>query len=200
MIDLFKDGFLVVDNFLPEEKCEYLRNFALNPPGNYHDHYKGYKAINFDNGNNEYSIKNLVYADIMPKLDFLEKIVYDRSWFFVYDNESSGVPAHADPSFINLNLWVTSNDCINDYTKNGLKIYHKIVGDKVSWEDYNKNQNFIQEQIKNCESTIIPYNYNRAVIFLGKLFHRTMGVSMKSGYNNRRISYTFLFNKQNGFS
>ena len=193
-MDFFKDGILVIDNFFPEKICEELRKFALFPPKEYHDFYGEYKAMNFDRNIEEYSLKNIVDECVLPKLDFLENLTYDRSWFFVYDNKSNGVPAHADPSFVNLNVWITPNESVNNFEKNGLKIYHKIVGDDISWYDYNGNSNFIKEQIKNSSYTLVPYRYNRAVLFLGKLFHETMGVDMKDGYDNCRISYTFLFN------
>ena len=194
-MDFHKDGILVIDNFFPEKICEDLRKFALFPPKQHHDLYGEYKAMNFDIYPPEFSLKKLVDECVLPKLNFLENITYDRSWCFVYDNKSNGVPAHADPSFVNLNVWLTPNESVNDFKKNGLKLYHKIVDDNVSYHDYNsKSSKFTKEQIKNSQFTIVPYKYNRAVLFLGKMFHETMGVDMKDGHNNRRVSYTFLFN------
>ena len=54
---------------------------------------------------------------------------------------------------------------------------------------------FIRDYLKNSEYATIPYRYNRAVIFKSHNFHTTDNVHMKSGHKNRRISYTFLYNK-----
>ena len=97
---------------------------------------------------------------------------------------------HIDPgSYFTVNIWVTSDDAILDKSKNGLKVYKK---------KYNKmNHGGVVEEefIKTTSYDIIPYRYNRAVVFRGNTVHETNDVSMKSGDENKRINYTFLYNK-----
>lgn len=188
----------ILDDFLPDEVCKSLRQFALYPPSSYQNIYKDYKSLNFDIQRTDvspYSLYDIVHQHVFPKLAQWGEIRYNRSWCFVYDNESFGVPAHADPSYLNVNVWITPDECVNDTQKNGLKIYHTMPDDDVSWSDYNSNRDYINNQIKDSEFTIIPHKYNRAVVFYGKLFHETMGVDMKPGHDNKRVNYTFLFNK-----
>ena len=188
----------VLDDFLPDRVCVGLRKFALYPPSKYQNIYTDYKSLNFDitrKDVSKFSMLNVVDNYVLPKLDRWGKLLYNRSWCFVYDNQSSGVPAHADPSYLNVNVWITPDNCINDPDKNGLKIYHKQPDDNVSWADYNSNRAFIDSQIKDSEYTVIPHKYNRAVVFYGKMYHETTGVDMKPGHNNKRVNYTFLFNK-----
>ena len=189
-----KSGIIVIDNFLPEYCCQYLRNYAINPNGGYHDVYDGYRAINFLNQIGQFHISDIANS-FSKKIEFLGNLGYTRSWCFSYDNKCAGVPAHADPSYININLWLTPDECINDTSKNGLKVYCKKRNKSDSHEDYNRNREYINSQIKNSKYTVVPYKYNRATIFFGSMYHETMGVDMKEGDDNKRVSYTFLFDK-----
>ncbi len=40
---------------------------------------------------------------------------------------------------------------------------------------------------------MIPYRYNRAIIFDSDLFHTTPALRFRSGYENRRINVTLLY-------
>lgn len=187
-------GILVIDNFLPEDICKNLRDYAMNPPEGYDDIYQNYYGIDFDRFHTSKSLKN-ISSIIEKKISFLGELKYSRSWCFCYDNKSRGVPAHADPSYLNVNIWVTPDECVNDFNKNGLKIYHKKRGNEVEHKIYNSNDSYILNQIKGSKFTVVPYKYRRSVIFLGSMFHETTGVDMKIGKNNRRVSYTFLYDK-----
>lgn len=65
--------------------------------------------------------------------------------------------------------------------------------DDMPYEKYNNDYQFIVDYLKDSKYTIVPYKYNRAVVFSGKTFHATNKVHMKPGHNNKRINYTFLF-------
>lgn len=188
------NGIVVIDNFLSNNTCNLLRKFALYPPFGYQDFYPEYKAVNFDPLSD--GIDQIKVVDeFKSKIKFLGDIQYTRSWCFCYDNKSRGVGPHADPSYININIWVTPNHCINDSKKNGLKIYHKLRDENVPHSLYNGNIAYISKQINDQKFTIVPYKYRRATIFLGSMYHQTMGVDMKDGHDNKRVSYTYLFNK-----
>ena len=188
-------GIVVIDNFLSDQTCNILRNFALNPVNGYQDIYPDYKAINFDRFSSDLSQIQIV-NQFKNKIKFLGEIEYARSWCFCYDNKSRGVLPHADPSYVNINVWVTPNQSINNFNKNGLKIYHTIRDKNVPHSLYNSNQDYIKSQVHNSKFTVVPYKYKRAIIFLGSLYHETMGVDMKEGENNKRVSYTYLFDKK----
>ena len=187
-------GISVIDNFFSDQTCNSLREFALNPKCGYHDVYEEYRAINFDILRSELSLVSTI-KEFEDKIKFLGKIKYVRSWCFCYDNKSKGVPPHADPSYVNINVWVTPNESVNDFNKNGLKIYHKKRNTNVPHSLYNGNLEYISREIKDSKFTIVPYKYNRAVIFLGSMYHETLGVDMKDGEENMRVSYTYLFDK-----
>ena len=128
---------------------------------------------------------------ITPKVSLAKN--YYRAWTFVYDNVALGVFPHADPSFININVWVTPDECVYDHNKNGLKIYKKKAPKEWTWAEYNRDSNLINGYLKDSKYDRVLYKYNRAVIFRGNTFHSTDSVHMKPGHENKRVNYTFLY-------
>ena len=193
-IDLLRlkiKGYIIIDDFFPDDVCTYLREKSLNAE-KYNDKYWDYKSIDFDHA--DYiteSLKDISDKYVVPKISLAEK--YFRSWSFVYDNVARGVQPHADPSFINVNIWVTPDECVQDHNKNGLKIYKKKSPKEWTWEQYNYNHALIDDFLKDSEYDIIPYKCNRATIFRGNTFHTTDNVHMKPGHENKRVNYTFLY-------
>ena len=92
-------------------------------------------------------------------------------------------------------LHLSKNESIDDPTKNGLIIYDKKRPDDWSYDQYNSDADGITKYLKesNAKKRLIPYNYNRIIIFDSRYFHKTNGVSMKKGKENRRVNYTFMF-------
>ena len=185
-------NYIIIDNFFPDKICTELREKSLNAK-EYTKKYWDYKALDFDNGDSE-SLQDISNKYVVPKIPLAEK--YLRSWSFVYDNVARGVGVHADPSFINVNIWITPDECVEDFNKNGLRIYRKpspITWDKLP-EDYDGHHSSeIKSYLKHSKYDRIPYKYNRAIIFKGNTFHSTDNVHMKHGEENRRVNYTFLY-------
>ena len=192
-IDLLRlkiNNYIVIDDFFPDGMCTYLRDKTLN--SEYYDNtfMGGYKALDFDNGDSE-SLQDISNKYVVPKIPLAEK--YLRSWSFVYDNVARGICPHADPSFINVNIWVTPDECVYDHNKNGLILYRKKCPKDWDWETYNRDLNLIEDFLKGSKYDRIPYKCNRAVIFRGETFHSTDSVYMKPGPENKRVNYTFLY-------
>jgi len=121
---------------------------------------------------------------------------FKRAWSFIYDNIAKGVGFHADPSSVNVNIWVTPEKSLLDKTKNGLLIVNKKPPDDWIREQWNGNKDGCIDKLlqkEKHEVTRIDYKCNRAVFFDGALFHATDDVSTKYGDYNRRVSYTMLF-------
>ena len=181
-------NYIIIDNFFPDKICKELREKALYYK-KYHREYWDYKSIDFDNGDSE-SLQDISNKYVVPKIPLAEK--YLRSWSFIYDNVARGVLPHADPSFINVNIWVTPDECIEDHNKNGLRIYHKHAPKDMPWKHYNFSDR-TGKFIHKSKYDRIPYKYNRAIIFKGNTFHSTDNVHMKQGEENKRVNYTFLY-------
>ena len=191
MVDLSK-GYAVIDNFLPKEMCHELRELALSEKCVNRYYRNGYKASDFDNHNTEFSISPEVLCEIKNKIPLLKEHEYIRAWSFVYENICPGVKSHADRSTYNINWWVTPDECVQDHNKNGLIIFEKDSYG-LSYKQYNGSPKFIDNYLSGSKYARIPYKFNRAIIFPGRLFHKTDDVHMKPGKENRRINYTFLF-------
>ena len=191
-IDLLRlkiNYYIIIDDFFPDEICTELREKTLNSKI-YHDEYYDYKSLDFDCPNRE-SLAHISEKYIVPKISLAKK--YIRSWSFVYNNVARGVLPHADPSFINVNIWVTPDECVQDHNKNGLRIYKKKSPKEWTHFQYNSDTSNIETYLKGSKYDRIPYKYNRAIIFKGNTFHSTDSVYMKPGDENRRVNYTFLY-------
>ena len=185
-------NYIIIDDFFPDEICTELREKSLNAK-EYTQKYWDYKALDFDNDNSE-SLQDISNKYVVPKIPLAEK--YLRSWSFVYDNVARGVLPHSDPSFINVNIWVTPDECVEDFNKNGLRIYRKpspITWDKLPQDYDGHHSSEIKSYLKHSKYDRIPYKYNRAIIFKGNTFHSTDNVHMKQGEENKRVNYTFLY-------
>lgn len=192
MIDFLKfyiNGYLIVDNFFSNDICEELRYKAHN--SNTHKKYFDYFAIDYDIPDTESLSK---FSDIIKsKISFLKNRKYLRSWSFIYDSVSRGVLPHMDPSKFNVNIWITPDKSVEDKTKNGIILYKKKPKKSLCMQKNDDYNRFVAEFLKDSKYDIIPYKYNRAVIFTGNTFHSTNSVHMKNGEENKRINYTFLY-------
>ena len=184
------NNYIIIDNFFPDDICTELREKSLNAK-KYDSKYWDYQSLDFDNSFTDPSLKYISDNYITPKVSLAKN--YRRAWTFVYDNIALGVLPHADRSFININVWVTPDECVYDHNKNGLKIYKKKAPKEWTWEEYNRDSNLINRYLKGSKYDRISYKYNRAIIFRGNIFHSTDSVHMKPGHENKRVNYTFLY-------
>ena len=180
--------YFVIDDIFPEEVCQNLRDIAVDKSAAVRtNQYFGYYG-------QDYIERMKDVSDLIEsKISLAKSKTYKRSWSFVCENVSRGVFPHADPSFINVNIWVTPDECVEDHNKNGLRIYRKNAESNMDWNTYNRNHAFIQNYLRKAKYDIIPYRCNRAVVFRGHTFHSTDQVHMKPGDENRRVNYTFLY-------
>lgn len=193
-----KNGFVVVDDFLDIECANRLRNFVLF--SNYRSgKYLEYAALDFYRPKKWFPLLTNVTEDMNSNIPILRNFNFQRSWAFIHKNNAGGVNLHADPANININIWVTPDECVNNQEKNGLILWDKKAPEDWIHKNYNgpliECRKFLAEQ--HSLPRLIEYKFNRATIFNSSYFHETAGVSMKEGYKNRRINYTFLFGHRN---
>lgn len=187
---LDRNGCVVIDDFFTRTVCTALQQRMVLRK-EFDDDYETYQAKDYDLNDDftKYIVDDLLTAS--PRL-FGEFV---RAWSFVYNNEADGVALHSDPSSFNVNVWVTPNESVKDRFKNGLNIYSVKVPSNLTREQYNKNADFLRDLVYEKPHVIyrVPYKYNRAIIFDASMPHETDSVSMHSGSNNRRVSYTMLY-------
>jgi len=183
----------IIDDFFTDEMLSILKIRMLYAK-HVDDNYGTYQSINYE-GDQDY-ITHLIANDLKEKVPLLPKL--RRAWSFVYNNESTGVGLHADPSKLNVNIWVSSDESVKDKSLNGLSIYKITPPPGWGRKVWNRNSEKIKKYLKsnNIEPIHVDYKSNRAVIFNGAHFHESDNVSMKEGTENRRVSYTMLFGSQ----
>ena len=174
----------IFDNFLNPDVATQLHLAAVKERSA-RGQFKGYSSIDF--------LKEEVEQLVLSRVDLSKKYRLSRSWGFIYDSQAQGVPPHADPADLNLNLWITPDSCIMDPEKNGLKVWRIKPPEDWSFLSYNANPQKVIDFIGGREPENIPYKFNRAVLFDSRYFHATNGVSTYPGPLNRRVSFTFLF-------
>ncbi len=192
-----ENKFTVVDNFLTPEFAFRLRKFMLFTNLR-QDIYCDYAAINYrpEPGSVWLPILSNLVKECKEKLNFLNGLSFERAWSFIYTNNSNGVNLHADPASVNINFWVTPDECFNFFNEhNGLDVWPVTRPDDWVHEDYNGNSKKAEAYLSQFNVTPykINYKFNRAVIFDSSFFHKTQPVSCKPGYENRRINYTLLY-------
>ena len=189
-----RDGYVIVDDFLFTDVVNELHQLAIDHE-QVDDLYRDYHSINFDNQKFPFEILPDVINAIHVTFPMLHPLEFDRGWAFVCDNKGNGVTPHADPAVVNVNLWVTPDRCIDDPTSNGLLIYDKKRPDDWTYDQYNSDVDGINNFLKTSEAKprLVPYQFNRMILFDSRYFHKTNGVSMKEGKENRRVNYTFMF-------
>tara|TARA_Y100001963_G_scaffold159921_1_gene266223 strand:- start:4748 stop:5398 length:651 start_codon:yes stop_codon:yes gene_type:complete len=189
------EKLLVFDNFLDINDILELRNYAYNTETDPDVLYNGgYRQISFTKENYKDFIVQNIIEKISKSLSIFQNKQFNRGWFFIYENECSGVTPHADQASTNLNIWLADDNSVKDCDKNGLIIYNKEAPKDWSFEDYNKNVPKITNFLIGASKTSVKHKCNRVMIFESSKFHETNGVSMKEGLRNRRINFTLLFN------
>lgn len=192
------ENVVVIDNFLKEEYTDRLRKFCLNFP--YVDNkWSDYGGLNFSKKEDDiwFPLLTNITEDILNSAPFLKDKELVDAWAHIYRNNSNGTPLHTDnDAEITFNLWITpteSMEPIDNY--NGIEIWKIEPPDDWGIEDCNGNlfkiNNYLAEQ--KPEKIVIPYKFNRVILFNSRFFHRSCKVSCKPGWENKRINCVFLY-------
>jgi hypothetical protein len=184
------DDINIIDNFFTEE-CMLALRYRTIFSNHFDKKYENYFALHHYPG--EDYLSDLIVKELPQKVDLPK---FQRGWTFVYlHNNVKGVDLHCDPSIVNMNVWISSDESVSDIHKNGINIYKVLPPSDWNRQDWNSNSNKSREFVKskNVKPIKIPYKSNRAVFFNGAYFHETNDISMKPGIENMRVSYTLLF-------
>lgn len=187
---LYRDGLVVIDNLFADEICNTLRQNALKNKyieDRYGNNGNDYYAVNYYNPNFRSSNMMKSESDLVCKIipNYLNKNfsflsennhIFQRGWYFVHNNHQHGtVKIHRDPGcYLTVNLWVTPDENKKDFSENynGIIIYTRK------------------------KRVVVPYKFNRTIIFFSQQFHESQLSRFKDGEKNRKVNYTFLFGEK----
>ena len=125
----------IIDNLLVDYILNILR-IRMQLATKLDDIYTDYQAINYDAYNDQ--LTKDISTEIADKFNLKN---FKRAWSFVYNKISKGTDFHADPSNINVNIWVTPDNAISNKNKNGLIICNKKPPSSWNREQWNGNKN-----------------------------------------------------------
>ena len=112
-----------------------------------------------------------------------------------------GGNVHADRGAVSLNFWVTPDDACLDRERSGLLIWDERVPRRY-FHASTEEIDAIHAQMLDrpgAKPHVIPYRGNRAMLFRCDTLHATDRMSFREGYENRRVSLTFLYGKPGDF-
>ncbi len=195
-------GCTYIDNLLIPEAIESLRNFLLGSTIWFDVKKDGYLGAYLKEG-----LANPLIIQIAEELrkkfpKIFKNHPINQIWAYKYDSRAknnnsslSGIGIHADFAAVNVNFWITPTSANLDPSSGGLVVYDVEAPKEWDFKTYNTDDKKINEELKKSKggTNVVPYKYNRAVLFNSNLFHETDKYQFKDGYENRRINVTMLF-------
>ena len=186
---------VIIDNFLTEEALTTLRKFCLNATIWKRTYGNGYLGSFMSTGFCSRVILKIADELKIAMPSVVGPHLLKQAWGFKYDQSLKGINLHADFARVNVNFWITPDDCNLDKESGGIVVYDKPAPESWSFHDYNAESEKMRQFLEahGSKSVRVPYKENRAVLFDSTYFHATDEIKFKPGYENRRINCTLLY-------
>jgi hypothetical protein len=196
-LDSGNKDFAMIDQFLTLPALAALQHYCLAATVWRRPYKFGYIGAFPEDG----FTPNLLFTiahDLKRRLPrTLGEMRLDQWWAFSYDPHLPGTDIHGDDSDISLNIWITPNSANLDPHGCGLEIWDAMAPKEWSFDEYNSGGERVRAYLDSvqAQSIVIPYMENRALVFRGRLFHRSRDASFRDDYINRRRNITLLFRR-----
>jgi hypothetical protein len=188
----------VIDDFLTPDALTQLRRFCLESTVWRHPYPFGYVGAFPQHGFASVSLFAIAEEFVSAMGESFAGFQLAAWWAFVYDTKLPGTDIHGDDADFSLNFWITPDSANLDPNSGGLVMWDKKAPSDWSYDDYNsggdKVRQYLEEQ--GAVPNVIPYRENRAVLFEGRLFHKTDDFTFAPGFENRRRSVTIVFRRR----
>eukprot|EP00935_MAST-01C_sp_MAST-1C-sp1_P000289 g289.t1 len=207
----------VIDSLLTDEALETLYNLCLETPMWHEVKPWGYLGAYMDTGLADPALFQLAHELRERFPGIFRESHLRRMWAYKYSQGTKGIDIHGDDAEVNVNLWLTPTDAMEDSgtdgeqtaaeesTGGGLVVFKQPAPLEWSFDDFNEKEKLepggaIDTLLKSTDfaNVTVPYKQNRVVLFSSHLFHKTDAFRFKKGYKNRRINLTFLFGNRHG--
>ncbi|GGA58704.1 hypothetical protein GCM10007416_34860 [Kroppenstedtia guangzhouensis] len=181
--------YVVLDNLLEGDICVQLQKKLVNHWG-WHYRHPTRKHLHNNNPRLEevYEIDREIRRNLPTIFDGLE---YEKHWA-IMNNQNTQAVIHADSVDLVLSIWLTPDEYNLDPDTGGLILYD-VQKPRDFMEGFIADQ-YLKEHTQG-KKVIIPYKYNRAVLFNPLTLHRTDDVHFASDRGiyhriNLTIAYT----------
>lgn len=117
-------------------------------------------------------------------------------WAYKYSYSNSGIMVHKDQAAVNVNVWLSPSAGNLDPDRGGLKFYddrHANLKMPVAVTPPELLGASGETILAGLPNVTVPFRQNRLTIFNSDLPHASDVGPWRTGYENRRISLTFLF-------
>jgi hypothetical protein len=195
------EGLVVIDDFLTPQALEGLHRFAMQATVWTGIRYAfGRFGAFFQDGFN-CPLLLQVAEELQVALPRVITPRYPLRQIWGFKNAEdlpADVNLHADFAAVNVNFWLTPDDCNLSPDTGGMKVYD--VDAPLAWDfhTYNGRTDIIKAFLREnkAQATYIPYRRNRCVLFNSDLFHGTHEVHFKPGFEHHRINVTMLYGQR----
>ncbi len=196
-----RTGLVVIDDFLTPEALDGVRRFAMQSTVWSGIRYAyGRLGAFFHDGFNCPLLLQIA-EELKAALPNVITDAYPLRQVWGFKN-STDLPAdcnlHADFAAVNVNFWLTPEDCNLDPETGGMMVYDVDAPRAWDFHTYNGRTDIIKAFLREnrARQTYVPYRQNRCVIFNSDLFHGTHRVHFRPGFENHRINVTMLYGQR----
>jgi hypothetical protein len=195
------EGVVVIDDFLSPEALDGLHRFAMQATVWTGIRYAYGRFGAFFNEGFNCPLLLQVAQELREALPRVITPRYPLRQIWGFKNAAELPPAanlHADFAAVNVNFWLTPDECNADPHTGGMMVYD--VDAPLTWDfhTYNGRTDIIKAFLREnrAKETYVPYRRNRCIMFNSDLFHGTHEVHFKPGFENHRINVTMLYGRR----
>lgn len=192
-----RDGWALIDDFLTDEALAGLRRFCIEPTIWFEKKFRNEVGASLRNG---FSCPALLQVAEETRAAFpqlLAEHLFSGCFSYKYFGIETEGNVHADRGAVSLNLWITPDSANRDSQRGGLVIWNKRVP-SIYFDSSPEEIDRIHERMVNAADarpSVIPYRSNRAILFRSDVLHKSDRMRFAEGYENRRVSVTFLYGR-----
>ena len=197
----FRRGWVCFDEFLTAEALAGVQRFVMEPTLWFEMKFRNEVGASLRNGLCCPLLLQIA-EEIRERFPALcGSNLFSGCFSYKYLVSGVGGNVHADRGAVSLNFWVTPDEACLDRERSGLLIWDQRVPRRYFHAE-TEEIDAIHAQMLNTPGAkphIIPYRGNRAMLFRSDTLHATDRMSFRDGYENRRVSLTFLYGKPGDF-
>jgi Flp pilus assembly protein TadD len=193
-------GLVVLDNLLSPVALAGLRHQLLHSTAWFDGRYtRGYIGSKLGDGLASPLVLQIAHElrEALPEV--LGPHPLRQAWAYGYpSSQGRGVGVHVDSAAVNINLWLTPDEANLEPDRGGLVVFREPAPPAWAFKDADRNPGRLRSWLDTYGDDFdrIPHRQNRAVLFHADRFHESDRLRFREGFEDRRISLTFLYGER----